>query len=468
MMLSSQIRLYSSLGPARLKPIEKLLALLSDRSSAGTDLAQSSVWNLVMRLGGMGASLLLGIVLARYLGPSQFGIYGIFISLAMILSVAARLGFPNLATREIAVAVHREEWALARGVIHWFGRTILLLSVLCAVGLILGVLLWTGDTKSTWFGYSIWSALLVPLLALGALVGAELRGLDRLVAGQSLDSFVRPALTCLFCVGAVLLLGSMTTALALGLNAIASALTLALGLMLLRLWMPSPLRAADPERHGRRWGKSALMLGAVDGLRQVDANLGLIILGALSQTPEAGYLRVALSAIVFVTLPQTVVHLVTGPTLARLGSTGEHPQLQGLLSQSAASLSFVTMAFLAILIVAGQPLIELMFGAAYRPAWLPLVALAAAQLVNACFGIGWILMTMSGGERQLAQFYAVSVGLSILAGVPLCIAYGATGAAAAAILGALVQNLLVWRHVRMHHSVDCSVLSAWKKSKSIR
>jgi O-antigen/teichoic acid export membrane protein len=415
----------------------------------------------------MGATLLLGIVLARSLGPSQLGVYGICISLAMILSVAARLGFPALATRELAVAVHRQEWALAKGVIHWFGRTIFLLSLLASVGLLLGVLIWTGF-NSIWAGYAAWSAALIPFLALGALVGAELRGLDRLVAGQSLDSFVRPALTCLFCVGAVLFLGSMTAALALGLNVIASALTLALGLLLLRLWMPSPLRSADPERHGRRWGKSALMLGAVDGLRQVDANLGLIILGALSQVPEAGYLRVALSAIVFITLPQTVVHLVTGPTLARLGSTDEHPQLQELLSQSAASLFLVTMAFLIILIVAGQPLIELMFGAAYRPAWLPLVALAAAQLVNACFGVGWILMAMSGGERQLAQFYAVSVGLSILAGVPLCIAHGATGAAAAAILGALVQNLLVWRHVRMHHSVDCSVLSAWKKSKSIR
>lgn len=452
----------ASLGPARLKPMGKLLALLSKRSSAGTDLAQSSVWNLVMRLAGMGASLLLGIVLARYLGPSQFGIYGIFISLAMILSVAARLGFPNLATREMAVAVHREEWTLAKGVIHWFGRTILLLSLLASAGLLLGILIWTGSTRSLWFGYAVWSAALIPLLALGALVGAELRGLDRLVAGQSLDSFVRPALTCLFCVGAVLFLGSMTTAQALGLNAIASLLTLALGLLLLRLWVPLPVRRADPERHGWRWGKSALMLGAVDGLRQVDANLGLMILGALSQTPEAGYLRVALSAVVFVTLPQTVIHLVTGPTLARLGSTGEHLQLQGLLSQSAASLSLLTMLFLIILIVAGQPLIELMFGAAYRPAWLPLVFLAAAQLVNACFGIGWILMTMAGGERQLAQFYAVSVGVSILAGIPLCIAHGATGAAAAAILGALMQNLLVWRHVRLHHSVDCSVLSAWK------
>ena len=418
-----------------------------------------------MRLGGMGASLLLGILLARYLGPSQFGLYGIFISLAMILSVAARLGFPNLATREIAVAVHRQEWTLAKGVLHWFGRTIFLLSLLASAGLLVGVLLWTGDSTSIWFGYAVWTAALIPLLALGALVGAELRGLDRLVAGQSLDSFVRPALTCLFCLGAVLFLGSMTTELALGLNALASALTLTLGLLLLRQWMPLPVRHAAPERHGWRWGKSALMLGAVDGLRQVDANLGLIILGALSQTVEAGYLRVALSAIVFVTLPQTVVHLVTGPTLARLGSTNERQHLQSLLARSSASLSLVTLLFLIILFAVGQPLIELMFGATYRPAWLPLALLAAAQLVNACFGIGWILMAMAGGERKLAQFYAVSVGISVLAGIPLCMTYGATGAAAATIIGALMQNILVWRHVKLHHSVDCSVWSAWRTAR---
>lgn len=413
-----------------------------------------------MRLSGMGASLVLGILLARYLGPSEFGLYGIFISLAMILSVAGRLGFPSLATREIAIAIHRQEWTLAKGALHWFGRAVVLLSLLTAAAFLLGVLLWTNDVDSLWSGHAIWGAALIPLLALGALVGAELRGLDHLVAGQSLDSFVRPALTCALCVGTIVTWQSMTPAVALGLNAIASALTLGFGLVLLRLWMPEPLRRAQPERHGRRWAKSSLMLGAVDGLRQLDANQGLIILGALTQTDQAGYLRVALSAIVFVVLPQTVVHLVTAPTLARLSDAEDRERLQQILSRSSRNLFIATLAFLTVLAVAGLPLIKLMFGAAYTPAWLPLLLLATAQLVNAAFGLGWVLMTMAGGERRLGQFYALSVAAGMVAGIPLCIAYGAIGAASAAILSTVVQNLLVWRHIWARHSVDCSVLAS--------
>jgi O-antigen/teichoic acid export membrane protein len=412
----------------------------------------------MMRLAGMGASLLLGILLARYLQPSEFGVYGIFMSLALLLSVAGRIGFPNLATREIAIAVHRAEWTLAKGVIHWFGRAVVLLSFSTAAIFILGVWLWAPGTSSIWSGPAIWAAALIPLFALGALVGAELRGLDHLVAGQSLDSFVRPTLTCLLCVGAIFIWQGMTPAAALCLNAIASALTLGLGWIFLRLWMPQPLMRAHPERHGRRWGKSSLMLGAVDGLRQLDANQGLIILGALTQTLQAGYLRVALSAMVFVILPQTVVHLVAAPTLARLSTSKKTEELQRILTRSSQSLFLITFAFLLVLAAAGLPLIKLMFGEAYEPAWVPLLLLSFAQLINATFGLGWVLMTMAGGERQLGQYYAISVGLGIAAGIPLCLVYGATGAALATILSTAVQNVLVWRYVRTYHSADCAFL----------
>jgi O-antigen/teichoic acid export membrane protein len=446
------------LGQVRLKPIATFLAQRLKRESTGSDIAQSSVWNLLIRVGGMGASLLLGILLARYLGPSQFGVYGILISLALIMSVAARLGFPSLATRELAVAVHRQDWALAKGVIHWFGRTIGLLSLM-ASALLLVAVGFIQDAQPDWSGYALWCAALIPLFALSALVGAELRGLDRLVAGQSLDSFVRPGLTCAFCIAAIFYLGSMTTTVALGVNVIASAITLGLGILLLRRWMPPALKSARPERHGRRWGKSALLLGAVDGLRQIDANYGLMILGALGQTVEAGYLRVVLSAIVLVSLPQTVVHLVMAPTLARLSASGDRAQLQEILSRASASLAVVTLIFLLTLVAVGQPLIELMFGSAYSPAWLPLLLFSTAQLIHACFGVGWILLTMAGGERQLAQFYAISLAVGVIAGIPLCIAYGANGACSAAIVGALIQNILVWRHVRLKHSVDCSLFA---------
>ena len=170
-------------------------------------------------------------------------------------------------------------------------------------------------------------------------------------------------------------------------------------------------------------------------------------------------MRVALSAIVFVVLPQTVIHLVAAPTLARLSAAGDRERLQQILTRSSRNLFLVTSAFLIVLAVAGLPLIELLFGAAYRPAWLPLLLLAAAQLVNAAFGLGWVLMTMAGGERRLGQFYATSVAAGMMAGIPLSIAYGAAGAASSAILSTVAQNLLVWRHIRNHHSVDCSIFA---------
>jgi hypothetical protein len=63
---------------------------------------------------------------------------------------------------------------------------------------------------------------------------------------------------------------------------------------------------------------------------------------------------------------------------------------------------------------------------------------------------------MSGGERRLTASFIVSVGVSVLAAIPLTALAGAAGAGAAAIVGALIQNLLAWRGVHRHSSLESS------------
>jgi O-antigen/teichoic acid export membrane protein len=220
--------------------------------------------------------------------------------------------------------------------------------------------------------------------------------------------------------------------------------------------MPHRARTADVVAP-KGWVNSAATLAAVDILRQLDATYGILLIGALSGQAEAGYFRVAMSTIIIVATPLSVFNVVLAPTLARLHSEANLHRLQLILSVSAIAMFASALAALFVICVVGQPLIVAIFGQSYAPAWTPLVLLTIAQTISGFFGVGWVSLSMSGGERMLTKSFAISVAVSIIFAVPLIVLWGACGAAGAAIIGTLVQNLLAWRGVRIHSSLESSV-----------
>lgn len=440
--------------------------LLATGQAGETDHVAASFWSLVLRLGGMAVSFVLGIVLARYLGAEQLGIYGIVIALALLLSVVAQAGLPALATREVAVALSRRDWPMLRAVVGSFASVMLMLSLFLA-----GALVLIGLAAPAILGKSaesfILGAALIPLFALTVLVSAEIRALGSIVGGQSLEIFVRPALTATFCLILIAGSGSIDGFAAVGANVAASAIALCGGFYLLWRCLPHDARTAAPAPRAAAWTRSALPLALVDNLRQVDATYAMLLLGMLSADAEAGYFRVAYSTILVVVIPLSVLHVVLAPTLAKLSAANDRDGLARLLAISAMAMTGSMIVALLLLFLVGQPLLTLVFGEAYRQSWPPLTILTVAQLINACFGVGWVLLSMGGGERQLTLSYAVSVPVSVAAAIPLINSYGAPGAAAAAVLGAFIQNVIVWRAVRARFGLDCSLAGAaaqWRRT----
>ena len=191
----------------------------------------------------------------------------------------------------------------------------------------------------------------------------------------------------------------------------------------------------------------------------MEANYGLLVLGLLAAGAEAGLMRVAMSIVIFVATPLSVLHTVLAPRFAQLHAAGNRAELQRLLGWSAAAMTAFTAVATLVVALAGQPVLTFVFGTGYAGASLPLLLLTAAFLINASGGCGWVLLAMSGGERALSRSYAVAVPVAIALAVVLGQRWGASGVAAAAIVSALVQNFIVWRAVKRQFGLDSSVLA---------
>ncbi len=445
--------------------IRKLGAVFGAEGSGARRLVTSSLWSVLLRVGGALLSFFVGVQLARYLGPAGFGIYGVILGLATLFWSLSQLGLPTLAVREIARSRAEGDWPALRGVLSWFARAAAGAGTLIALLFLLVLLILPGVTGGFLAG-AIWAAPLIPVMALTILVNAELRAFDHLLKGQSIEILLRPGATALLLLALMTVQGRMSPADAMAMNLGGSVFAMLVGLYWLRRAVPLQVRAASPAHAARHWLRAGLPLAVTDVLRQLDSVYGVLVMGALATAAETGVFRVAASTIVIVVTPLSVLHVVLAPTLARLHFERRPQPLQRLLGLAALAMLGAALAGTAVVALFGQWLITGLFGADYAGAWLPLLILCGAQSVGAFFGVAFVLLGVAEGERDLARAFIVSVALSSAAAVPLALYWGAIGVAFAAMLGQLVNNGLAWLAVWRRMGLDASPFGLLRASVS--
>src|SRR5690606_4848102 len=109
----------------------------------GATLMRSVAGSSGLRLVGMGFSFLVGIQLARGLGPEGYGIYGLAMSIIAMLTIPTEFGVPQLLTREVAAAQAVGDVGSIRAVIRRGRRMVLATSVVVACP-VLARLPWAG------------------------------------------------------------------------------------------------------------------------------------------------------------------------------------------------------------------------------------------------------------------------------------------------------------------------------------
>ncbi|MCL6697368.1 lipopolysaccharide biosynthesis protein [Sphingomonas sp. NSE70-1] len=429
---------------------------VAEMLAEGRQVIHASMSSLALRIAGLASTFLLGVLLARLLGPAQFGIYGLVTTLAALGMSAGLLGTPQLAVREFSIRKDRGDWAGIRSLFKRFGLATAAASALIAViAILVGATLDSGDGST--ISLLLPGAALMMLIGVTSLLAAELRGLGQLFRGQVMDIFARPVLTLVVMLSLLLAGIGLTATLALW----AQVFVALIAAIVSFAW----IRGAIPRGEGQTdtlpaipWAAAALPLGAVDILRQLDGAYGVVMMGWLASDEALGIFRVAVACSVVVAMPVTILHVVLAPRLGPLQKSGRVVELQQLLSRTSMTLVLAVVPITLAAWLIGRDLIELVFGPAYGSAWLPLFLMCVAQLVFAFFGMGPILLAMCEGERHLIRIYLFSVGLGMLAAVPLIMEFGPAGAAAAIILSNGSTGFLSWRWGLRRLGVDSTLL----------
>lgn len=142
------------------------------------------------------------------------------------------------------------------------------------------------------------------------------------------------------------------------------------------------------------------------------------------------------------------------PMVADLHARGENQRLGELYRLCAKWRVYVCAPVFVIILFAHVELVEALYGRAYAQAGLPLVILSAGQLFAVVAGTSQTVLTMTGRQKTVVVIVLATVLLDLALNFVLVPRFSLVGAASAAAVSAVVLTLSTVTAVRMYSSIS--------------
>ena len=406
------------------------------------------------------------IVLARWMGSFEYGVYVSVWTWVLVLGGLSHLGL-NMGVIRLLPA-YKEEGRddLQRGLMR--GSRLLAFGVgtLIAIAAIVGVHL-LGPLIELSYVLPLYVALVcVPMYAVTDVQDGIGRG----------KAWITLALLPPYVMRPLLLLGAMIVAHACGLPMEASTaavaaivatwITAIVQLGLINRRAAAELAATAARYDFRRWltiSLPLLVIGACEIVMQT-ADV-LIVSHYLSPTDVAIYFAAAktMSLVLFV---HYAVGSAAASQFAALHARGDRASLQPLVSDAVRWTFWPSLAGAMVLLTLGWPLLSL-FGAGFTSGYPVMVVLVGGLLFRAAMGPSEFLLNMMGQQKMCATVLAVTAALDVSLNFALVPSFGLIGAAAATAIAlmfaATMHNLVARRRLGVRLSILSNMTRAERR-----
>lgn len=377
-------------------------------------LLRGSVGTLVLRACGVGVRMASGVVLARALGATGYGVYAYAIAWLTVLTLPTTLGLDQVALRYVAAYKETRSWPALKGLLRFalvLGMGAALVVGLVSIGLValLSRLAW--DLRAT---LMITFAML-PIVVLTQVRQASLRGLDHPVLAQ-VPEFLNPVFLIAFVVVARLLSQATLTVAQVALaNGAAWLTAFVIGTLFLLRHLPVHVRAAAPEYRKSEWAAMVPALVFFGAAWHVLSRGDVLILGALGTSRDVGLYTVASRGAELMLFMYDAMTLSGASLFSSIYASGDMRELQRFTSLLTKSILWVSLpAWLVFLALA--PWFLRLFGPEFIEASAVMRVLATTFFVSSLGGIIIPKLHMTGHQRDVA----VVTGIMAAVNVALC------------------------------------------------
>lgn len=383
---------------------------------------------LVMASGG-----LLTVVLARLLGPDDYGLLFLAIAVFGALSIFSKLGLAKSGARYVAEYKERDP-----GQIPHILRVALGYNAVIIV--VVGAALLVGHRQLA--GY-IGEPSLTPFLLLGVLylavealktyVRLMLQGFEEIELSATVNAIDRGT-RLVFAIGFVLLgFGALG---ALGGYILGYGIASIVGLVVIyrRFYRAQEVAASIEDGLRRRIGSYAVPLTATSTANVLDKRVDTILIGVFLTPVAVSYYTVSKQLIEFVQTPVSALGFTLSPTFGSEKADGNVDRASRIYEEALVHSLLLYVPIAAGIVLVAEPTIELLFGNDYLGAVPVLQILGLYAILQAVTKITSNGLDYLGRAKERAIVKGTTAGLNVVLNVVLIPAIGVVGAAIATVV----------------------------------
>ena len=428
------------------------------KSELLTSLFRGAAIALSFQLSGIAITYTMQVLLARWMGATQYGVYDYVISIGTFLGFLAALGLPSCLLRFIPEYSLKEDWGKLRGIVWGSWRYVLISSLLFTLissGIIIS---WNRHNSEIALVSFLLGISTIPLWALVRHQREMSRGIKRMTLAYMPASVLFPLLVI---GGAFYYRERLSSSIAIAITLISLSLILLSQLWLFNRQLPKQCSDTQAVYSRREWFAVAIPLLFNDSAFVVLSQTDTIMTGAILGSFHVGLYGAAFKTAAGVSFILAAVNAIAAPMFATLHAQGDYKGLQKLTATVARWMFYPTLIFALLLIIFGDQVLGL-FGAEFAAARWSMTILILGQLVNVGAGSVGYLMEMTGHHKQCAYVLGCSAILNLVLNGILIPTLGIMGAAIATASTMALWNVWLHQLVVKYLGVKPSLFSTFK------
>ncbi|MFD1331548.1 GNAT family N-acetyltransferase [Methylopila musalis] len=420
----------------------RLKKLLADRSD--TAVAQKVAGGaFLFRVGNAGIAFASQILLARWMGENEYGVYVYVWTWVLLLGGVTSLGLASSPQRFIPEYADAGRLALLRGFL--LGSRLLSIffaTTVTAIGL-LGLWLF-GDHLANWAVVPLYLALIcVPMYVLTDVQDGIARSYNWIDVALAPAYLVRPLLI-------LLLLGILsyahyeaTAVTAMAGTIIATWVTAVAQLVMLerRLARKAPAGPRAYDMSG--WMKVSLPIFMVEGFYLLLAYTDVLVLSVFVEPHHVGVYYAAVKVMSLVAFVSFSVSAAVAHRFTEYSVTGDRERLEKMVRDAARWTFWPSLFGCAVLLALGWPILWL-FGEAFTEGYPLLFVIAIGLLARATVGPLERLLNMLGQQNICAAVYGGAFLLNLGLAFALIPHFGVMGAAMATSATLTIESVILF------------------------